>query len=366
MTFRRRALVAPLLLLALHAPARADDVGADLETAKAAVAEHARQIEDFARALLTSDDDRRVAWGATWAREHGLASLEPELRSALRRSARRGKDVSFRTTFALLDALVSMDARLEQDELLPFVDGRSWTGRFAAAAVALAVRGGNPHVQRSLFDSLDGRDDSWEEAWLALGNVLAKAAPPGFYARLAGALEVRLQVIVVDHDRHGLGGSSLSTGSGDGRFPPVVGYPTVWRYDLTKYAGEGDVLLADGPRPIYLEREEVRVGFGSSRMDQDRTRERLAWIARRLEVPPESLPVQRKRLLRHDVRGELPLEEAVAAEKARIQDAFRQLLDRLVERDDLSDAEARGLAVRVVVEVDDRRSDTSTPLPDLR
>ena len=102
----------------------------------------------------------------------------------------------------VFDALIHLEAVVEAEALGPFLERRHGYGHdHAAAAIVLAIRSGNPHALLELFDVLDRDAQSWEEGWLALGNVLAAAKSPGFAARLVQGVEIDVEVTVRDPGR---------------------------------------------------------------------------------------------------------------------------------------------------------------------
>lgn len=370
-------------VLVVPVAARAEDP-MDLDTARSRLESLRREQVEVVRRLVHEGDDRALAWGATWAREAGLTEVVPDLLAVLHREAVDADAVGYYGMLAVFDALVQLDARPNGEDLVPFLGRRHGRGHdHRAPAVILAVRGGDPHALLALFDALDREDGSWEEGWLALGNALAARKVTGFARRTLERVEVVLQVTVRDpDDRRGYGGGSrsLGLGCGDGRLPERVGYPDVYRYDLTRYARDGYALLAGGPTPIHVERRRARRGFGTtSRSPQRRTEHRLDWIATLLDRDVEDLPLRRRHHATVTWGGAAEDPAAVEAERARVRiaqyrasiDAAREkiraahgaLLEALVLEGVLSLEEARGLEARIRVDVVDRRSDTAEVLP---
>jgi len=367
----RRLLPAALaLVLLLGAPPgalRADEP-ASPDDVNEALRDLQRRQADLVRTLLASGDDRSVAWGATWARELSLTAVEPELVALLREKVLDPDRVGYYGMLAVLDALIHLGTRLDAEALVPFVERhRGRGGDHEAAAVILAVGSEDPHARLAVFDVLDADDGSWEEAWVALGNVLRAAGTSGFAARLLGGLEVEVVLTVTDHERiSGRGRSrTLFGGSGDGRLPPHEGYPPIFRHGLTFHPRPGDVLLADGARPVYRTRRPAARGFGTSRGSQYRVRSRFEWIAQILGTSPEDLPLDQSRYA--TVRWtDLPAFHAdVEIQHRAVDDAFDDLVRLLDQHGAVTPAEVRGLKPSVRFYVLDVRDDKSVPLPEI-
>lgn len=351
------ALGLPAATLRAEEPVPLDDLREQMETLRG-------QQTALARRLLLSEEGPRVAWGATWARELRLTDVEAELLEVLGRDTRSPGVMPHLALLAVFDALIQLDVHVEDGLLLPYVSREGIHMESVAAATILAVRSGAPHTQLAAFDAFDARENSWAEAWLALGNALnAGRTAPGFIARLVERLEVELKVQVVDHDKLRGWGGSMSIGCGDGRREIPDAYPPLWSYDLSPTQREGDPLLADGPTPIYLERRPVTRGIGSTRRTHDRSKDRLAWIAARLGAEVDDLPLHRKHYGRVRWSDADTLLREVESEKAKVRRAHQKLLAMLLERNVLSETEARTLEPRIVLKLKDDREDQSEPLP---
>ena len=356
------SVVAAAVLLGGPAAARAEP---ETEPGARLAALRSRQVA-LIRPLLASGDDRQVAWGATWARELSLTDLVPDLVALVRDEAQDDEAVGYYGMLAVFDALIHLDAMIEGEALRPFLERRHGFGHdHKAAAIVLAVRSGNPHTLLELFDVLDRDGKSWEEGWLALGNVLASSGVAGFAMRLVQGIEIDVEITVRDPGRHGGGSRDLGIGSGDGRLPECEGYPRIWRYDLTERPRTGDLLLADGPRPIFLRRREAQRGFGSTRRTPDRTRDRLAWIAGLVGTQVDELPLERR--YGRTVAWSTPEAYLASVRGLQVQIAsdFAQTVQRLVATGHLAAHEAEALRPRMHLEVRDKREDPSVPLPPL-
>lgn len=360
---RTRCLLVAVVLLAVPHGARAEppppEAGARLDTLRA-------QQAALIRPLLTSGDDRQVAWGATWARELSLGELEPDLVQLLRDEAQDEEVVGYYGMLAVFDALIHLGAVVEVEALRPFLERRHGYGRdHAAAVLILAIRSKNPHALLDLFNVLERDEKSWEEGWLALGNALVEERPPGLAALLIEGIEIDVDVTVHDPGRSIGIGRSIAVGSADGRLPERKGYPRVWRHDLTVRPRVGDMLLADGPRPVYLRRQEALRGFGRTRSTADRSRERIAWIALLLGRELDDLPLQRRYV--HSVEWSTAGDyvASVQGRQLRIASDFAQVVQHLVAAGHLTEREASRLVPRMNVTVRDARENASVPLPPL-
>lgn len=358
-------LVVALLLpgvLRADEPKTYDDMQQDLEALR-------RRQVPLVQQLLEARDGRQIARGATWARELTLTEVIPDLVAVLERYAARRWTVPYAAVLAVLDALVELDASVDASVLVPLVDAEQAARAVVAGATLLALRSGGPRTQLAVFDALDERDDPYLfEAWCALGNVLDRSrGPAGFGARLLGRLEVRLEVVVVDWEgepRRVMGRIGGGCRSPTGGVP--AGYPPIRRYALSQEAAEGATLLADGPTPVYLRREAGGPPVSRSFVLHDRSRDRLAWIAARLGVDPEELPLQAVHAATLRWTGAEALRRDVESEQAKLRDAWQALAARLVEAGWVRAEEAGRLAPRIRLDLRDEREAKTEPLPELQ
>jgi hypothetical protein len=229
MTAPRSALLGPmlgLLLLGAHA-ARAGDAPATDDLLARAGAARAEQVEAVA-ALLARDEPRARAWGASLAAEHGIREAIPRLLDLAEAGEGAVRTPGAVALLAVYDALVRLDAKVEGRPFLARVASGGST-LFEAAALALLVRGDDVAGRLDAFDTLDAGDRSNEEAWLALGNVLAKAQTPGLAARLLDRIPLPFDVTVRSDDAISGRGGGWGSACGDGRLTIPSGFPPLFR-----------------------------------------------------------------------------------------------------------------------------------------
>jgi hypothetical protein len=205
----------------------------------------------WATEWLTSDDPRRIAWGAWLARQDNRIDLVPILLDKIRgyqvhAPAARERD-QHDELLAVLDAVISLRANVPAD------DARKLYPEFAAQAIIVLVRSPDGS-QDALLEIFRDAKANWN--WLAAGNALANARTAGFAAVLLDRLTQHLTVSVFDPGQ-GAGGGIGGGGSecGFSAAAPKSGWPSIGLYQLTQYPERMPWLtaafLVGGRTPVY-------------------------------------------------------------------------------------------------------------------
>jgi hypothetical protein len=198
--------------------------------------------------MLRSSDSREQAWGAWLAGQGRLNEAIPRLQQVVE-ARLAGKDELDDTAplDAALDALIQLDAELRMPLLTQVFRRRS------AASLMLMSRAG-PDADAPLLLLL-GRERGTN--WFAAANLLLRRRSPGLASALLRDLEISASIVVYDHVPSGmgvLGGSNAGLSARSGGFGLAPGYPPLAVYGLVVSPTDGDILLASGPKTVYLRR----------------------------------------------------------------------------------------------------------------
>lgn len=317
---------------------------------------------------LASDDMATVAWGAHLASRHRLEAAVPALRARLAGLATTAERERRFAVAAILDALIQVGAKVPAAELRPFM-------RRLQMAPCLILLAREPEGNRAEFLKVyrDHDKGGVSAYWLSAGNVLAAMRSSELAIDLLSSFEQALRLTVVDAGSReiagGMGGR-IGGRRGSGRVKVPAGNPPTALYWLTTDGRHGDRLFAPGPVPTYFRRQVYTartfgIGGGELARTDERPEIRLEWLAGMLET--------KRKWIRFDFSKSATLEWVDATTYEADADALRKALakqfDDLVEwcvRAELIDADVRdALESRVVVKLDDRRTDQAEAIPRL-
>jgi hypothetical protein len=315
-------------------------------------------------ALLQSERPVDVAWGAYRAGEGKLGDAAPLLVDRLRPHPERESVEWSYARWAVMDALIRLEATVPGDLLLHHANGKGWR----KAVILLAA---DPIANRAELLTLFRRARP-EHLWnglVAIGNLLGKVRAPGFAGELLSRIPFELRLTVRDPEDRMLGGGArrIGVGRGDGLVRLPDGFPPYAHYHL--WTGRvGGELLAHGPHPVYWTRREFPRGGLITGVDGARLESRtcsMEWLAGLLDRPvtKETLPETLSRTIRWRDPEDY-LERATAARDALLA-PWRELVVECLRAGLVTREEARSLRPRLEVVVSDKRAEPRESLPEL-
>ncbi|HEX6810021.1 MAG TPA: hypothetical protein VF384_00235 [Planctomycetota bacterium] len=332
-------------------------------------ARDAKQLE----AALASPEPQAVAWAAHDASVLRDRKLIGPLQRAL---ARWRRDASPDVSLHLLDALVILDAHVPAGDLMPLID----TEPCSVAAFVLLVQ--EPKLNEAellgLFrrdwpDAKQGGDSRQERQCLAIGNLLATQAPPGFAGMLAERVDLDLEIVVSSRESEREAAkqrAEVAVRHVNLRAylrPPMkadIGWPPRPLYQFAHPTLHMTAVEIPLPPPVGIrvfrrssEDQEEIVPVLTVRAKAAAPADSLRWLCTVAGVP---VPATLRRLPPME-----PQAFVAAATKARdeLQNAVDTLRERLVAARAMTETEAKLLERRVTVVVHDERTDQPVPLP---
>jgi hypothetical protein len=315
-----------------------------------------RALVLLAFAAAAAGDAREEAWFAFRAAELGNKEAVPRLVEAL------GKEPGARRW--ILDALIRLEGEVPAEGVEGLFE------EFPAETLILLSRDPEKNEQRLAAIAEMATKNRHYLHWVAACNLLVARKSKSLAAPLLRDLELRLDVRVTDPDvRVGKGNSrmrfaGLVRGSCDPQCPPTP------RYALTLEQGKGAVPVALGRRTVFFVRslpqpdEHGFVGSDPRSISGMRDEVRLEYLAELLGVEPSNLGLIADGLVSVPWRGVEAYAGEIAAARARVEAAHRDLVAKLVERKLLNPRDAPR-APQVKVTVTDQRTDKSVALPAL-
>jgi hypothetical protein len=332
---------------------------------------------------LGSGDARTVARAAQHAREHLERTFARPAAAALARWRVQDGEHARLVCLHLLDALITLGARVPAGDLVALVDDET-CGTAAFVLLAREPRHHEPELFALFRRDWPAFDPQLPTAkdlrTLALGNLLAPQAPPGFAALLLPAVELDVDIRVTD-----AGESPQDTvrfaaavrialvrrraaAAAAAPAPDTEGWPARPSYQLEPpdLRGEGDEVPMPASSPLGL---RVARGGRAGQLEQalfvplaaghERPSPALQWLGRAAGLAVPSLP-RTVQLADPAVFTEL------AVRARRQQQVFVDALRReLLARNALTEAEAKPLERRIVLRIGDDRADRTVALPAL-
>lgn len=301
--------------------------------------------------LLRAATPLEKAWGAHLVLRCHAAQLTSDLVTELAASS---EDSSLVTV--LLDALIQLRQPVEPALLMRFLP------RWRAEVIILLVRNA---ASDEALRALTWNSLGWNER-LAVFNTLVRRRAPGVVARLLSEIPLR-HVITVTDPNNGPGfGGGIGGGSACGTAQLLRGFPPSARYTLEQTPAEGDVLLADGPEPVYYRRVPIptsqqvpwsqHFGFGEvARLD-------TAYLAVLAGLPADQVAGAVQGRTRVRWKGLDAYRGQAARGVASQREALAGLLERLTSAGLLAAGELAELHLRLEVKLEDTRAVKNPPL----
>jgi len=224
--------------------------------------------------LLRSVELSDKAWGAYIAAGLHESSLRDQLVSELKNASQYQDAKAFSAEHALvqalLDSLIQMRAAVPLEVIKLFE--KRW--RYEYFILLAACLEAEAELWRFREKSLP------EMEWLAVNNLLLRAKSKRLLEEVVREVHLTHRFKMVGHPRPPGSQVGIVGGTADGpgnierpainHFPPE--FPPIALYRLTLEPASGNVVLADGPRPVYFRRIVVLAagttlrGFGPSFM----------------------------------------------------------------------------------------------------
>ncbi len=284
--------------------------------------------------LLQSNEERERAWGAWLAGRDNLRHLIPEVRRVVIENSARG-GIGLGTT-AALDALIQMKANVTSDFL------SNVNPDYPAQALILASHSAE-EADAFLLDVVTQAKDL---PWYAAANLLLTRgkARPALGEAILRNLKLAVTVYLVRSG--GLrGGSGGGLGIGCGFTGMAPGFPPLAAYKLTPFATPGEVVLADGPKPVYCARTLSEAGLTPAgsflEIGGPTADDRVTYLARLAGRPPEDLPVRGAES--HSIQLDAGVDPTTEVERIRadVQRRMSLLIAELVRLGALTESAAR-------------------------
>ena len=317
----------------------------------------AQEIERAQR-LLGSAQWLEKAWGAYLAGRLHSEDLNQLLIEEFR-SASALRDAPFRSEeYAFLAVL--FDAAIESGVTVPSPLLEPFAENWASPVLILAARDKNSD---EMLMELRGQKTN-EALWLAASNILCERKSQRWYAANLSEIDITHRFTVADANSGAGAGAGHGGGTcGDGVAAMPKGFPPVTLYALQDYPGHGDVLLAEGPENAYYSRTIVptdkQVGTGSCQSALNRMAIRIGYFAR---LSYESADATRN-LLQRETWITFAGSEDFARRAEQAMQSQEQGIRALLQIAAESGFAVPSMQLRIVPEVDDRRSDRHDALP---
>lgn len=312
--------------------------------------------------LLRAASPLEKSWGAHWAAVCRLNGLAGEIATQLVQAdpeilARSLWDSEpFWMAHLMLEALI----QLRQPLAAPLLESIAKGVPVEATILMLQYPVENRHLLAAMSSHSSGAE------WVAASNALTRMRTPGFAATLLAEIPLSQSVVVSDTGdapERGTAGS-LPFGGPTVREPP--NFPPVGIYRLTNQNSPDNQMVSDGPVSIYSRRIPIEPGV---RQTLDYAPEgyctgclEIAYLAELAGITSAEAAhaIERRTAVRWTNLLEFSAE--VSSGLTSQETALRHLANSLVTAGSLGTPELpRSLSIEV--KIDDRRSDTSVPLP---
>jgi len=314
-----------------------------------------RLVKDT-KSILRSDDWQQVAWGAYAAAEFRLTECVPDLRAKLQAVARSDHKERPFTALALLDALIQTDASVPSDELAPFTD------ELCLPSMLLVLGRNNWWRSRGLLLESIRQCANADLAWQACGNLLAVGRHPEFVLDLL-RMPIVLRLTVCD-----AGNAADPLPPGDTTNCRFVytpkSYPPIAQYVFALDCDTDTIMVAKGTPPIVARRQLAEPGRLLTQLDHCTVDDaRATWLTTMLgtEHTAPACPLEQT--------GSIEWRDAtvfIAAARGKLADVERQwqaTVDACVATKLIGSDAAAQLHPPITLDVQDRRTDRSQPLP---
>jgi len=345
-------------------------VSAQAHPDPSAVVQSQQEISSkLAASWLASGDPRTVAWGAWVALRDRRTELIPQMIALTKTYGIGAKPYvatdGHKTMLALLDALIQLGVQMrarDAERLFPEFPIHS----------LLLLSHSSDDATFSLLSIFEHNSEA-PVVWAAAGNLLYQRQSPEFVADIWAGLTVHISLSVHGKEWGGFPGTGSAGSCGSGISPPAREiWPEIGTYAATGFGGNGEIVLAAGPDPVYYDRvvggNYYRGPFQCGGLATDLDSMREHYFAGLLGLPPEDSSIrahsQSQILWATDAKYAEELNAMVARQEAELEDTAK----KLVKRNLLTDSLDVYHAPKIEIEIIDQRENSSKSIfipPDL-
>ena len=274
--------------------------------------------------------------------------------------------------FAVLDALIRLHGTVSAEAI------KSLAPNFTAQALTLFAAMPEPQrtqYARSVYATRRGLGSIYNPQEVAQDRMvhlaaalLAQQPPPGFTASLLNEMTVLLYITVTDQRQEPDGGIGTATCSDSFAKKPLPGWPQAWTYVVEELWSpqllDGTTVLVPGYPAITTRRALSDSSCSTLGWFSSAVRLQLAeWEA---ALPAGKLRAGTRRSDTLQFFGAAAYKAALASAILRNEEPYRQLAALLASKGMLSEQEAHTAQPILRVEVLDKRSRQTEPLPEPR
>ena len=325
---------------------------------------HRAEIKNKVEQLIQSASTRDRAWAAYLIGEYRLKDFAPALIELLNPNSLESDWETGYVYRAVLDSLIKLRVSVPSDRLAPLYE------RFPDETLIILARSPSENSETLLsIAEQPGR----EVCWVAACNLLAESKAPGFAAFLLKSVKIKIEIAVSESGNKGYwsGGSSMSVGCGVFQVPD--GFPPIALYQLIDRPRRDAVVIAQGPHPVFYERQVVEPGIanqkGAGVTDQsvERSLYCLEYLAALLGQGASELELREKYPKSIAWSGIKRYKVDVISFRELVIGKFERLKRQCVDKELLTESEAEAEALRpnLIITVRDMRENKTPPLPEI-
>jgi hypothetical protein len=323
---------------------------------------HKAEVKNKVSQLIQSASNRDRAWAAYLIGEYGLKEFAPALIDFLSPNLPGPEWEITYVHRAALDSLIRLRVSAPSNSLTPLYES------FPAQTLIILARSPSENGEALLSIA---EQPGCETCWVAACSLLAESKAPGFAAFLLKSVKIKIEIAVSESGNKGYwsGGSSSSVACGVFQVPD--GFPPIALYQLIDQPRRDAVVIAQGPHPVFYERQVVEPGIenqkGAGVTDQsvERSLYCLEYLAALLGQGASELELREKYSKSIAWSGIKRYKVDVISFRELVIGNFERLKKQCVERKLLSEAEAEALRPNLIITVRDMRENKTPPLPEI-
>jgi len=309
------------------------------------------------KALLESTTPADQAWGAWWAAQAQARELAPLIERVASANATANHPGPAVTGVAL-DALVQLEVKVTPAFAMSFC-----CDRWKAVAMILLSRVPAADAEDALVKIAGEQRDL---VWYTAADLLLQRKSARLAAILLRGLEIQASITVSKDGMTRAGsGPGIRGWASDGLRAPIRGFPPLAEYTLTRLATDA-VLLADGPVPMYYQRAVLpadQTGPASDGgSDGPNLIQRFEFLKALHTQAGLTLSVFSSESTSVAWVSQAALDETITSHRADIVARYRGMLNALVGKGFMSDAESSELSSpRIILRIYDARDGVELP-----
>ena len=323
---------------------------------------HKAEVKNRVGQLIQSASTRDRAWAAYLIGEYGLKEFAPALIELLNPNSIASEWETEFVHRAVLDSLIKLRVGVPSDSLAPLYK------RFPDETLIILARSPSEHSEALLSIA---EEPGRTVCWVAACNLLAESKAPGFAAFLLKSVKIKIEIAVSESGNKGYWSGGSSTSVGCGVFQVPDGFPPIALYKLIDQPRRDAVVIAQGPRPVFYERQVVEPGIanqkGAGVTDQsvERSLYCLEYLAALLGQGASELELREKYSKSVAWSGIKRYKVDVISFRELVIGNFERLKKQCVERKLLSEAETEALRPNLIITVNDLRENKTPQLPEI-